>query len=263
MADEHDDDVLELTDPLPEDEQPDASEAFHIEIQGEEPDAEATPLVRQLREQLRERNRQIAAGNREPEKVEVGPKPKLADFDYDEDKHEAAVDAWYANRDKARQSEATIERQREEAAKADQRYATAYATNRAKLPVSDFDAAEATVRAALSDHQKALVLRYAGDSAKVVYALAKYPAKLDALAATEDPGDFIVAVRDMEAKLTVGSHKPKPPRPEMETVQSGSAPLSARAGDERMKALEKEAEKSGDYSKLFAARRAARKAVDK
>lgn len=250
MADEPEDDVLDLTDDMREDAQPEP-EAFHIEIEGEEPEAEVTPLVKQLREQIRERDRKLAARQADPDEApDPGPRPKLADFDYDEDKHDAALESWVEARDKARAFAGRKQRAADAEAQTTQKYVQAYANNRAKLPVSDFDAAEATVREALTDQQKAWLLRYADDSAKAVYALAKYPAKLDALAAIEDGGDFIKAVNRMEASITVGTHKPKPPKPEMETVQSGSAPLSGGGDyDKQLAKLEKEWEASGGGSR--------------
>jgi len=230
---------------------------FAIELEGEE-QAEEPDLVKHLRGEIRERDKKLALIEKAkiPEIV-VGERPKLEDFDWDDEKHAEAVEAWVERKHQAANRDQEAERiaaaQREES----QKLFTAYQAKAAKLPVKDFDQAQETVIAALPELMQAAILKYAGDPAKVVYALAKYPAKLQALSQATDPIVFIKSIWEMERNIKVTTRRAPPP-PEGETIQRGSASLSTTS-DKQEAALEKEAERTGDRSKLIAYR--ARKGV--
>lgn len=205
-------------------------------------------LVRKLRAEIRERDARLATLNRGDavKPVEVGEKPTLAECDYDETRFETELDAWRDRKVEAEKADA----QATEAAKRTQ---TAWAEElqdfgrkKAALKARDFEAAEEEVVAGLTQVQQAIVIKAADDSAKVIYALGKHPAKLAALAAIEDPIKFAVAVSKLEGtiKVTTGRKAPDP-----EGIVKGSAQISA-GSDKHLERLEKDAERTGDRTKV-------------
>ncbi len=254
------DDVVEQDDDTPE-EQPEVEEEpeFAIELEGDEPEEEATPLVRDLRQQLRAAQKEVSEFRKATQpKIEVGKKPDLwDDCDGDVDKYDAAVDAWNERKRQAEEQEREADRAVEVRNQQYQRQFVNYRAKAAQLPVKDFEEAEKAVIGALPELLQSAVVAYADDPAKVVYALAKHPAKLAALSQESDPIKFVLAMRDMERSLKV-VNKRRPPSPEAETVQQGSAQLSG--GDKVLERLEKEAARTGDRSKLVAHKAAKRAA---
>jgi hypothetical protein len=122
MADEAEDEVLELgeeheldddnqgEDQTEASEKPegDEDEEETVLLIGDEDAAPAsgegeTPLIKHLREQTRRQAKEIAELRKgsQPQKIEVGAKPTLADCDYDEDKFEAELDGWKDRKAKA------------------------------------------------------------------------------------------------------------------------------------------------------------------
>lgn len=229
-----------------------AEDEFAIEIEGELAEEEP-PLVKQLRDEIRNRDRELANYRKQPAKIEVGEKPTIEDCDFIPEKYEQEYAAWMARKAAAENQErdaAEAERVRNET---QQQKFVQYRAQATALPVQDFPQAEQTVTAALPDLLQSALLIYTKDTAKVVYALSKHPAKLDQLAKETDPIKFVLAVSELERNLKVVNRK-KPPAPEADTIQRGSA--SAFGGrDKELERLEKEAERTGDSSKLVAYRR--------
>lgn len=275
MTDHEDDDDLVLTPPEgmeidePEDD-PDADtpegdedgeDEFTIELEGEEAQDE-TPLIKQLREQIRERDKRLSVYQKtEAPKIEVGPEPDMADddVDYDQDKFKEKWRAWDERRRKAEaqeseQAQANAVREQE-----NQRRLISYKAQAAALPVKDFDAAESAVVSALPEIHQSALLAYTDNPAKMVYALARHPQMLDKLANEPDPIKAIIMARDMERNLKVTQRK-RPPAPESETIQRGSA-RPGLSSDKELERLEKEADRTGDRTKLIAYRSKMKKAA--
>lgn len=236
----------------------DAEDEVEISFDGEAAPAsrgENSGLVKQLRAQLREKSERLAAierGQQQPQKVEVGEKPTLEACDYDEAKFETELDAW-------KERKAQADRAQEEAGKQSEavqaRFAEklqTFATGKTALGVRDFEAAEEMVVNGLSQVQQAIVIKAAENSAAVIYALGKHPAKLATLAAIDDPIEFTAAIVKLEGKLTVTKRTRTPPEPDR--PERGSAPLG-RTTDKELERLEKEAAKSGDRTHVVAYRR--------
>lgn len=229
----------------------------------EEEDNKAPEWVRELRKT----NRELVRQNRELQKQqverattaeaeEVGAKPKLSDFDYDSDKFEEALTKW---NDKKRAA-ATKSAEREAAEKrqtdAWQAKLTEYGKQKSELKVKDYGEAEADALGTLNQTQQGIIVSGADNSALVIYALGKNPAKLKELAAITDPVKFAFAVAKLEKDLKVTTRKAPPPP---EKTVTGSAPRKG-AGDTTLDRLRAEAEKTGDYSKVVAHKKAHRKA---
>lgn len=236
-------------------------EDFTIELEGEEAAEEEAPLVKTLRQEIRDRDKRLAAFERTSQpKIEVGEKPTLESCDYDEEKFETELDAW---KERGRAAAA----QEEEAGKAvdarNQEFAKKAMTYRAKLealplPAEQKAAAEKVVIDSLPELLQSAIVSYTDDPAKVVVALAKHPARLEKLAAETDPIRFIIAVRELERNMKVVQRK-KPSAPDADNVLSGSAQLSP-GKDPVLEKLEREADRTKDRTKVQAYMRTKRAA---
>jgi hypothetical protein len=202
---------------------------------------------RKLREQEAEIAKLKGAANPQPAAVVVGDEPTLEGCDYDAEKFKAEWRAWTDRKAQAdAQEREKAEAQRKQQETHQQRMA-AYAESKAKLKVSDFEEAEATVIETLSQLQQSLILHGAKKNAAVlVYALGKNPAKAKELAAITDPVDFAWAAAQLETQLKVTPRKPAT-QPER-VVRSSVA--GAAAVDDQLEKLRQEAMKTGDLSKL-------------
>lgn len=242
-----------------EDEQPvgDAEEGDEAEEQSETiigfEGEEAAPasesdssVIREMRAAIRERDRQIAELKRgsEPKKIEVGEKPTLESCEYDEERFETELDAWKGRKAAAERQD----REQQERTKKDSEHwaerARLYETGKAKLGVTDFEAAETDVSNALPVETMAIIMQ-AEKSAELVYALSRNPAKLEELSKL-NPLRAAMMVGKLEDKLTVTTRKlPQPDRPVVGDASPGAA-------DKELARLEKEAERTGDRTKIRA-----------
>lgn len=273
IEDEQDDDILELDDPIvetdegqDENDQPD-DEGDEIVGFADDP-ADAPPadtdLVKHLRQQIRERDKRLSEVQRAApaeEPVVVGDRPKMADFDYDEDRFDEAIDAWDERRraaEKQQQARTTQQqRQEEEWGKT----VRSYADKKAALRYPDVQVAEETAFAALSPTAQALIAKHADNPALFIYAAGKSPTKLAELARIDSEGDpfaIVKAVTKMEATLQTTRKAPRAPDPDTpvrgRTIAAGSA-------DKQLAKLEAEAEKTGKRDKVIAFKRAQKDAA--
>ena len=257
-------DAPDAPDPSPQADAPEAAapDEVTVSIGDETPPAEdeaerAPEWVRDLRKQHRELQRKV----REYEAREqaapagpkpVGPKPKLEDHDYDTDRYETALEAWYAQKAAADKAEREAQAQVEEAQKAWQAKLDGYGKAKADLKVRDYDEAEHTVMETLNVTQQGVVLQGAENPALVVYALGKNPKRAKELAAITDPVRFAFAVAKLEAQLKI-TPRTKPPAPER-SLPAGTAPVSG-GSDTTLERLREEAARTGDMTKVVAYKR--------
>lgn len=223
----------------------------------EEQDVTAKPWVRELRAKQRDlvrENRELRAERDkrapEPEKApEIGDKPTLEASDFDADKFERDLLAW--NQRKA-DAEGARQKREKDAKDADDAWKARLADHEkaAKaLKVRDYADVEEEVRSALSIVQQGIVIKGAGNSALLVYAMGKNPAKLKELAAITDPVTFAFAVAKLETQVKVTPRSKQTPPPEGRV--RGSAPGSGAVDNTRAR-LEKEADRTGDRTKVAA-----------
>ena len=239
------------------------SDELSVQFGDEEEPAQEQEKAPQWVAELRKSHRELVKENRELKKVvqTVQPtqqkpalpdRPKLADHDYDEDKHQAALDGWYAKKleidkfeENQRRAVENAQRQADEASKA-------YQEKAGSLKVADYKAAEEEVIASLSEAQQGLILGGADNPPLLVYALGKNPKRLAELAAIKDPVKFAFAAAKLEKDLKTSNRKTNKPAPE--TVVRSSGPVtSSSAALERLRA---EADKTGDLSKVLAYKKA-------
>ncbi len=228
---------------------------FSDEEQGEEPE-----LVKKLRSELRERDRKLAQYRRAPAVVDDDPEPVVPeepsedDAGWDFDKFREAMRArekavlahadWKARqavRDNARTAAANEQAKRVEQQKN-------------ALGIKDYDTRSQTVREILSEPHLAVLINGAKDPARLIAALGAPAAgaNLSLLAAEENLARFAFLAGDMERKIKVT--KKSAPAPESQ-VRGATASLISGGVDKHLERLEKEADRTGDRSKVIQYRR--------
>lgn len=182
-----------------------------------------------------------------PTEIEVGERPKLSDFDFDEDKHAEAIDEWHERKRKMADAKAAADQAYEKDQKAWNTLLERYEQSKAKLRVENFQDAEDAVRANFTLAQQSIILKGGKDSAdKLVYAIGNSPRKIAELRSIADHVEFAVAIGEEKAKMKVTT-KPKPPVPDRRLQSSVSG---AAAVDKPLERLRADARATGDYSKV-------------
>lgn len=222
----------------------------------EPPAEERDPkLVNKLRKLLREQERKVreyetklkATAPVEQRPPALGAKPKLEDLDYDAEKYETALAAWF-ERKRAHDEHETKQKQAEETQRqAWQARLDGYAKAKASLRVRDYEEAEHAVTDALDVTQQGIIVSGAENPALVTYALGKDSAKLAELKAITDPVKFAFAVAKLETQLKV---TPRKPASAPEAVVKSNTRTSGSV-DSQLERLRAEADRTGDYTQVF------------
>ena len=242
-------------------------EGLEFTFDGEAPDPEeeeakqAPAWVKDLRKKHRESERdkkklekELAdiKAKLEPALEPLPDKPKFEDFAYDEEKYDAALQGWHEQKLK---HEAQKQQERQKAEAAEQKFVErreAYQTRKSEIAakVPDMQEAEELVVSMFDETKQGILLTAAEDPAQLIYALAKNPKKLQDLASIDDPIRFTAEAAKLEARMKVTKRTPKvvPER----KIQGGA---SASTSESHLDRLRKEAEKTGDYSKVIAYKR--------
>ena len=241
-------------------------ESVVVTIAGEAPPQEdeeendrAPEWVRDLRKQYREekrRNRELEeklasmSGGSQSD-VQLPEKPTLEKADYDTERYEQELAAWYEQKRKYDEVEASKRAEQEAVEREWKQKLEGYQSAKSDLKVRDFEDAEDTVQETLSVTQQGMILQGAENPALLVYALGKNSKKAKELASIQDPVKFAFAVAKLETNLKVTKRKAssKP-----EKALSGTARPSGSV-DSTLERLRAEAERTGDYSKVFAHKR--------
>ena len=221
----------------------------------DEGDKSAPAWVKELRTTNREMRRKLREYE-ERERVAapvgaapvLGPKPSIADFDYDPDLFDKALAEWHEKKVKVD----NVVREQEQRAAAEQaawnRQLEQYTTKKAALKVPDYEDAEDAVKTTLSVVQQSIIIQGATDPALVVYALGKNPGKAAELAAITDHVKFSFAVARLETQLKT-SPRAKPPAPER-VIPSGTTSV-AGGTDAALERLRAKAEQTGDMTPVI------------
>lgn len=241
----------------------DEEEDFVVTINGEAPDPEdeeearAPHWVRDLRKQYREEKRrakeleqklaQMERGSA-PAAQPLGPKPTLEAADYDTERYEKDLAAWYEKKRQHDERQISIRAEQQAVQKEWEKKLESYHSSKADLKVKDYELAEDVVQDTLSVMQQGMIVQGAENPALVVYALGKNPKKAKELASITDPVKFAFAVAKLETNLKVTSRKASA-KPEKK-VSSGTGRPSGSV-DSTLERLRAEAERTGDYSKVF------------
>lgn len=236
---------------------------------GDESDPEdekaAPPWVKDLRKENRAKDRRIRDLERQintsaaPAAPVVGPKPTLEASGGDQAKYETDFEAWSQRKAVA---ESAAREQQAAAQKVTERWQQHLASVEAeerRMGLAKPDEARETFESTFSIMQQAIVLEAAKDSrtaAMLRYALGRNTAAAERVRAIESPVKFAVAIGDLMRNMKA-TKKSAPPAPERRP-SPGSAPGSAV--DNNLDKLRKEAEKSGNLTKLLAFKTAKKRA---
>jgi hypothetical protein len=216
-----------------------------------EVDGPAPEWVKELRKLTREQAKRIKELEQATQKAEaepeLGPKPTLEGCDYDPEVFEAHLESWHEQKRKVGETQAAKQQAERQAEEDFNRRLASYNEAKTKLPVEDFDEAEALLIETFDATQQGLLVKLAKQPALFAYGLGKNPTKAKALAAIKDPVDFIAAATRMEMEMKQVKRAPAPEK----RLSGGSAP-GATGLDNRLEKLREQAAVSGDYSKVRA-----------
>lgn len=236
----------EETDEQPSEAEP---EETYYGFEGDEGAAPVPESDNSVIRELRERNRELTArlkaseARSQPEQIEVGEKPTLESCDYDEERYEAELDAFKDRKAKAERLEKDREAEQEKQATQWREVQAAYDADKAGLNIPDFESAEAEVAAVLPESHRALLLK-SGKGAALVAALSQSPKTLEDLSKL-DPADAAMMIGELRSKVQMKTRA----RPNVDRPVRGNA--SAASADKELERLEKEAERTGDRTKLI------------
>ncbi len=255
-------DELLLTDTAPANEgdesieatiEPIDEEAFPDTFDEEPHDPTAdTPLIKDLREKLKQANREKAQLLKQvaPTALVRMPKPELFDdtCDGDTDKFEAALLSWQTNERAVDEQERARTTEQQNLAQSWQQELQTYKTKAVALGKPDFEAAESTVIATLSDAQQTTIVMAASDPARFIYALGRSPQRLAQLAQITNPIKLAAEVARIEGRSIMARKEPPP----IDTPLRGNGRLSNEPDDKKEASLLAAAER--DPSKFEAYR---------
>lgn len=226
---------------------------FVVSFDGEEePDESAPEWVRKVRSQNRELKRKLKeleekTAVKEPEAL---PKPKLADFGYDDEAYEAAYDEWAEAERKNKAAKEAAEKEQQVIVERVKARFDDYHEAKTQLGARDFDEAEEVVAETLSKaHHEAIV--YAAKSPEqLIYALGKNPKQLEKLAAINPQNPFGLieltkAVSELESKMSVKPRKKPEPEKHVSASGAGGGSLAKQLERARAKAAE-----TGDFTEV-------------
>jgi hypothetical protein len=221
----------------------------------EDEEAERAPeWVRDLRKQYREEKRrnkelqeQLAKTTGAARVAELGEKPTLEKADYDTERYEKELAAWYERKRKHDEVEAARQSEAQAADREWRQKLEGYQSAKATLKVRDYDEAEDVVQDAFSVTQQGMILQGAENPALLVYALGKNPKRAKELASIKDPVKFAFAVARLETQLKVTKRKASS-KPDPKITGTGRV---SGAVDSTLERLRADAERTGDYSKVF------------
>lgn len=234
-------------------------EGVVVEIGGEETEDEAAPeWVKNLRRENRELRKQVKAAQVAPATTQIKPlppKPTLESCDYETAAFEKSLEEWYDIKRDHDAREAEAKTAQEKAEQLWNQRLQQYDESKAKIGAPDFDDAEAVALDILAkpvvgipgtDARIGMIKHVAKNAPMLVYALGRNPERAKALAAIEDPGEYLFALGEFSGRMKVVTNKA--PAPERKIT--GTVPGVKGAVDNTLDRLREEAAKTGDYSKV-------------
>lgn len=204
---------------------------------------------REARKRIKELEAQVQQAKPIEKPIEVGPKPKLVDFDYDEDQFETAVEQWHERKRQVEQQQAATKAEEEKAKQAWQQKMQSFEERRQNVAskVRDFEEVEEAAKDKLSPTQQGILIHAADNPELILYHLGKNPKKAQELSEITDPIQFAFAAAKLDSQMKIQTRKPAT---QPEKKPSGSAGL-AGAVDQKLAQLEAEAARTGDRTKLI------------
>jgi hypothetical protein len=223
------------------------------------PGADGRPApawLKNLRKENRDKDRRIRDLERQvqtqaPSAPTVGPKPTMESCGFDADKFEADLGAWTERKAKADAAAAETQRRQKAQEQTWTRRLASVDAEEARLKLADREESREAFEAQFSTLQQALVLDGPDDpktAAMLRYAIGRNPSVAARLRAIENPVKFTFAIAELVGKMKAVK-KSVPPKPESRP-HGGAAGHSAVDGV--LAKLEKEADRTGDRSKVAA-----------
>lgn len=180
--------------------------------------------------------------------------PKLADYDYDDELYQNAVDKYTNDKLKYLENINTINVKKANEEKLIIDLEKVYIKQKESLNIKDFDCLEKTIVDVLNIPKRRLILK-SEKPALIVLALAKNTQLLNELSDLTNE-DFAYKIAKIEQKIQVNTVKKPKTKPEQ---LIGNAKAGMSSDKTTLEALEKEAEKTGDRSKIRAFKKQQRK----
>ena len=204
---------------------------------------------REARKRIKELEAQVQQAKPADKPIEVGPKPKLADFDYDEDQFESAVEQWHERKRQVEQQQAAKQAEEEKAKRAWQTKMQSYEERRQNVAskVRYFEEVEEAAKDKLTATQQGILIHAAENPELILYHLGKNPKKAQELSEITDPIQFAFAAAKLDSQMKIQTRKPST---QPERKPSGSAGLSGVV-DQKLAQLEAKAAKTGDRTELI------------
>lgn len=251
--DDEDDLTLTLSDPASpaedeEDDDSDDNEAIKA-IRNRQKEAEKRAKAAEKR--VKELEAKEAEKQKAKKEVELGPKPTPEDFDYDDDEYDAAIVEWTLKKQKVDEKAAQAKKLAEKAQADYSARLQKYYERKEAVGIDD--EAELTVKDKLSEKYQGIIIDVADDPATLILALSQPHNKkaLEGLAGETNILRFTKRLALLEASLK-GQKKQKPLP---DTPLTGSTAQRGAAGDKHLDALEREADRTGDRTKVQAYKR--------
>ena len=210
--------------------------------------------IRKSNKELKKENRKLqeqvqAVAGVTTQPTTLGKKPKMEDFDYEEDKFEKALDEWHDKKYEFKNAETAVQAKKQEEQDRWQSKMDSYNTAKSKLKVRNFEDAEDIFEDTLDSTQQGIIKGYAKNPVNVVYALGNYPKVLKELAAIKDPVQFSIKLGELETKISTTEPKRKPSaKPEKLLKSSGGKTGSSQSTLDKLRA---ESKKTGDMTEYF------------
>lgn len=261
---EQDETAPEVVETPPEDETPEV--VARIEGETEEDDEQDNPNDREWVRNLRRQQRELKRENRElKQKLStpagdtslppLGEKPTLASCGYDDEELDRQLDKWYEAKTKHETAKKTAEEREKAEREAWQSRLNTYESLKSELPQDAYEEAEALVQEHMSVTQQSIIIKGARNPAELVFALGQNPSTLKRLAAIKDPVEFAFAAGEIMSKAKIERTSKTIPAPDRVVKSGGKTPAMTTT---RLDDLRAKAEKSGDFTEYFAAKRAAK-----
>ena len=172
-------------------------------------------------------------------------KPTLEECDFDSGQYEKKLADWFEKKTEIDKAKAKEKAKQEEEKKLWQQTVQTYEEKKKALKVSDYNDAEDTLSEIANETQIGIIVQGAENPALVVYALGKNSKKAKELCQIKDPVKFSFAIAKLESSLKVTKRKVKTsPEKIVESKQGLSD------SNKTLEKLRKEAERTGDYTKV-------------
>lgn len=239
----------------PQDDQGSESDEVELVVAGEAPDDEKPPKdnagwvkarqrERDLKAEAAELKRRLAAYEQPAGAPDPGPKPTLADCNFDEGEFETKLDAWKDASKRKAEHDAKAAQEAQAAQRSWQATQENFAKQEAELSkrLPGYANARRAVESMFSKAQQTVILKYAKNAPLVIAALGSDPKKAEALSSDGDLISLGIKVRELEATLST-KPKNKPPTPERRISGSGS---NSAGADSQLEKLREKAREGGD-----------------